>query len=49
MMGLAGDSKSNLIINNIEIFNTHIIINNNLDCLQNFIKFKKNIVCLFRK
>ena len=44
----ASDSKSNLIIYNLETFNTDIIIKNNLGCLLNFTQLKnKNIICSF--
>ena len=44
----AGDSKSNLIIYNIETFKPDIIIKNNLGYLWNFTQLKnKNLICSF--
>ena len=44
----ASDSKSNLIIYNLETFNSDIIIKNNLGWLYNFTQLKnKNIICSF--
>ena len=42
----ASDSNSNLIIYNLDTFNTDIIIKNNLGWLFNFTQLKnKNIAC----
>ena len=44
----ASDTKSNLIVYNLETFKPEIIIKNNLGCLLNFIQLKKdNLACSF--